>query len=71
MQDDAERISAEIAARYGCPVMPGAYKLCKPHAYSWQMGGDDGPRTPQEAITTWHKNAARKRRLDVAKGEAK
>jgi len=61
------QIAADVAARYGMPVMAGAVKVCPPATYSWQIEGkDDKPPTWEEMQKTFYKNRARVHRITKA-----
>ena len=59
-----EQIAADVAARYGLPIMTGAVKQCPPATYTWQLtGGDNAPTKPKDASQAFYRNRARKTRL--------
>jgi transposase-like protein len=60
----AEQIAADVAARYGMPVMPNAVQVCPPATFTWQLEGkDDNPPTWEEMKKTYYKNRARVHRV--------
>ena len=63
----AEQIAADVAARYGMPVMPNAVHVCPPATFTWQLEGkDDNPPTWEEMQKTYYKNRARVHRVTKA-----
>jgi len=59
----AEQIAADVSARYGLPVMDGAFTRCPPNTYTWQIEGvDDTPPSWKEMRQISHANRSRTRR---------
>ena len=59
---------ADVSARYGLPVMAGAFKKCPPSTFTWQVTGEyEAVMRPRDRTELWHKQRAHANRLEKAK----
>jgi hypothetical protein len=66
----AAKLAADVARRYGVPVMAGAVKQCPPNTFTWQLtGGDDALTKPKDASKAFYRNRARAGRIRRAKAK--
>ena len=63
----AAQIAADVAARYGLPIMDGAVKVCPPNTYTWQIEcRNDEVKTWEELKSAFYRNRARVQRIAKA-----
>jgi hypothetical protein len=65
-----QEIAADVSARYGLPVMDGAFKRCPPATFTWQVTGEyETAMRPRDRTELWHKQRAHANRLEKAKAK--